>query len=170
MSLGIPIADKIIGLAETAADKIWMDKDKKEQLKFDRESLTAAMTQAMKKMEQDGEFKELDMMFKESEAQRQYAHNQFGTAALLKDFFLGKVILLGRAAIRWVITGFAMWQAHRLVSIILTTETIKALAAGTLSGSAIWLVSLVVAMILGIPLFYVTGITVEKLFKSRGII
>lgn len=170
MGLGIPIVDTIIGAAEKAADKIWMDKDKKEQLKFDREKFTGEMEKAIKQMNIDGDLAKLEAVFKESDAQRQYALSQFGTAALLKDFFFGKIILLGRAGIRWVITGFAMWQAHRLVTYVLTEKTIAALAAGTLSASAVWIIGLIVAMILGIPLFYVTGISVEKLFKARGLL
>jgi hypothetical protein len=168
--MAIPIIDTVLKAAQTAVDKIWMDKDKKEQLKFDREKLHREMEVALRNLEQTGELKKIESDYKEAQSQRDYANTQFGTASVLKDFFLGKIILLGRASIRWVITGFAMWQAHRLVSVILTKQTIAAFAAGTLSTSAIWLVSLLVVMILGIPLFYVTGVTIEKLFKSRGIL
>lgn len=168
--MGLPIIDTILSVAEKAADKIWMDKDKKEQLNFDKEKFVGDMKLAIQGMEQKGELDELEIMFKEAQAQRDYAQQQFGTAQILKDFFTGRIILLGRAAIRWVITGFAMWQAHRLVTLLLTSDVIKAFAAGTLSGASVWVISLLVCMIIGIPLFYVTGVTIEKLMKARGII
>jgi len=151
-------------------DKIWMDKDEEAKLEFSKEELKYVFDMGIRKLEQDGEFKELEMIFQESQAQRDYAHKQFGTAEDLKTFLIGKVILLGRASIRWVITGFAMWQCHRLVTFILTDEVLAGLASGTLSTSGVWLIGLLVCMIIGIPLFYVTGISIEKLFKSRGIL
>lgn len=168
--MGIPLIDTVIKAATKVADKLWMDKDKAEELRLNRDQFEAQVRLALKKMEQDGELAQIEAEWRETEAQRQYAHNQFGTAEILKDFTLGKIILFGRASIRWVITGFAMWQTHRIVSQVLSDQMIQALAKAELSTTAIWLVALVVSITIGIPLFYVTGISVEKILKSRGVI
>lgn len=168
--MAIPIIDTILSAATTVVDKIWMDKDKKEQLSFDKTKLVEEMKVTLIAMEQQGELKKIEEEFRESQAQRDYANNQFGSATVLKEFLIGKIILFGRASIRWVITGFSMWQAHRLVSLILTPEAVKGIAEGTVSASSMWMVTLLVVMILGIPLFYVAGISIEKLFKARGVL
>jgi len=170
MSLGIPLVDTIIEAGMKVADKIWMDKSEKEKLEFDKAQFVAQVKLTVAKMEQDGELAKIEAAFRESQAQRDYAHQQFGTALDLKDFIIGRIILLGRASIRWVITGFAMWQTYRIVNIVLTDDVIVALSKGTLSGSSIWLISLLVAAIVGVPLFYVSGISIEKLLKVRGVI
>ena len=170
MGIGIPIIDKILDVGNTVVDKIWMDKGEKERLEFSKEELAQQVKLAIGKMKQDGELAELELMFKESQAQRDYAQGQFGMASDLKDFFLGRVILLGRASIRWIITGFAMWQTYRIVNIVLTEDMILMISRGAVDGSAIWLVALIVTAIVGIPLFYVSGISIEKLLKVRGVI
>lgn len=166
----IPIIDTIIKAGEKIADKIWMDKEAKEKLEFTKEQFISQINFNLNKLEQEGELKKIEGVFKESQAQRDYANNQFGTAAILKNFGIGQAILLGRASIRWIITGFAMWQCHRIVTFILTNDVIEGLGKGTMGTAAIWLVGLLICMIVGIPLFYVAGISIEKLFKSRGII
>jgi hypothetical protein len=170
MGLGLPLIDAISATVGKITDKIWMDKGEKEKLEFTKNELFVNAKLAVSKLEQEGELSELELVFKESQAQRDYAKDQFGSAKVLKDFFLGRIILFGRASIRWVITGFAMWQAHRMVTHILTEEVMKNLAAGNLSTSAVWVIGMLVTMIIGIPLFYVAGISIEKLFKSRGLI
>lgn len=151
-------------------DKFWMNKSDKEKLEFSKEELLQSMKLKVFEMAQDGEFKKIEQEFRESQAQRDYAQAQFGTADILSKFLFGKVILFGRSSIRWIITGFAAWQTHRIVTYVLAEDVIKALADGSLSTTAIWLVSTVVCMVVGIPLFYVAGISIEKLFKSRGVI
>lgn len=168
--MAIPLIDTILKAAGKAVDKIWMDKDKKEQLAFDKEKFSDEIQLALKTLEQNGELAYIEAEFKEAESERGYAHEQFGTATILKDFFLGRIILLGRAGIRWCITGFAMIQAHRIISTILTPEVIKSLAEGKLTGQGVWLVTLLVCSIISIPLFYVAGVSVEKVLKSRGIL
>ena len=46
--MGIPIYDTIVNGLSKAADKIWMDKDKKEQLKFDRDQFVGEVKLAVK--------------------------------------------------------------------------------------------------------------------------
>ena len=53
---------------------------------------------------------------------------------------------------------------------MLTPEIMTALAGGTLQGNMAWLVLLLVIVIAGIPLSYVTGTSIEKLLKARGVI
>jgi hypothetical protein len=170
MGLGIPIIDAIINLGGTVADKIWMDKGEKEKLEFSKEQFVEQIKLAVKQLDQAGELAEMEMVFKESQAQRDYVQDQFGTAEQMKSFFIGRVILLGRASIRWIITGFAMWQTYQIMNIVLTPQVITALSTGVLSAGAVWLVSLLVSAVVGIPLFYVSGISIEKLLKVRGII
>jgi hypothetical protein len=164
------IVKGVTDVVKMGADKLWMDKDKKEQILFDKEKFIQETTFAIKKLAQDGELKKVDALFREDQAQRDHVNKQFGTVDQLKDFFLGKIILIGRASIRWIITGYAMYQTHKIVNWVFTQEMLNALIAGTIKGAALWLVTLIACAVIGIPLFYVTGITVEKLLKSRGVI
>lgn len=165
LSLGI-ITDAV----KSITNKIWMDKGEKARLDFDRDELNAIVSMKLQEMEKSGELDKIEAEFKESQAQRDYAQNQFGSADTLKTFAVGQIILMGRASIRWVITLFSMYQGHRIVTAVLSTDVIQALAQNKLSVSNIWIIALVVSAVLGIPLFYVAGISIEKIMKSRGVI
>lgn len=168
--MAIPIYDTLVEAGKTIINKIWMDKDKKEQITLDRDALGAKFNLALSEMEQTGELAKIDKEYRESQAQRNYANDQFGSAVTLSSFFFGKIILLGRAAIRWVITGFAMWQVHRIVGYVLTEKVLTGLAAGTLGVGGVWLVTMLVCLVIGIPLFYVAGVSVEKILKARSVV
>lgn len=170
MPLSLGITKIISGTVGKLFDKLWMDQDEKARLDFSKEELASKVTLKLAEMEQSGELAELELEFREAQAQRDYAHKQFGTAETLKTFFVGKVILMGRASIRWVITGYAMWQASKIVDAVLSPDVMKALANGELDIGAVWVVALVIGCMLGIPLAYVTGVSVEKILKSRGVI
>lgn len=170
MGIDVGIFNGVAELIKTGVNKFWMDKGEKERLEITKEEMQKGFEVVLKKMNQSGDLKKLELTFKESEAQREYTQKHFGSAETLKTFTIGKVIMMGRASIRWVILGFAGWQTHRIVTILMTDDIIKALANGELKASMVWLITLLVVSIVGIPLFYVTGISIEKLFKSRGVI
>lgn len=160
----------VSNLIHAGLDKIWMDKGEKEKLEFSKDELKATMTTTLASLAQQGKFKELEMVFKEAQAQRDYQIKSFGSAEVLKDFFLGRVILVGRASIRWVIVAFAAYETNKIIGWIITEKMIAALMAGNMKGQALWLVTTVVILIVGIPMAYVTGASIEKLLKSRGVI
>jgi len=166
----IPIIDAVIKAGTKIADKFWMDKSEKETLEFTKAQFIEQMKFAVKQLDQSGELAELELIFRESQAQRDYQIKMFGSAEALKDFLVGRVILLGRASIRWVIVGFAAWQTKRIVGIVLTDDVIKALIDNKLGIQGMWLVTILVVLIVAIPLAYVTGASVEKILKSRGVI
>lgn len=172
--MGMPVIGDIIeavsDIGTKVADKFWMDKGAQEQLSFDKEKFTQEVGLAVKRLAQDGELGKLEAVFKEVQAQRDFVLNQFGSAETLKTFWQGRLIMMGRASIRWIIVGWAAWMANRVIKLILTDKVIVALASGTLSVSMAWVVTLIVICILGIPLSYVTGVSIEKLLKSRGVI
>lgn len=170
MALGLSIAKIIQGTIGKLSDKLWMDKDEQARLDFSKEELLAEVNMKLVEMEQSGELAMVEAEFREAQAQRDYAHKQFGSAEVLKTFAIGKFILLGRASIRWIITGYAVWQASKIIDSVLSADVMKALASGTLDVGAIWVVALVIATMLGIPLAYVTGVSVEKILKSRGVL
>jgi len=172
--MGTPLIGDVIeavtNIGGKIADKIWMDKEAQAQLSFDKEKFSQEIGLAVKKLAQDGNLAELEAVFKEAQAQRDFVLKQFGSAETLKGFVIGRIILLGRASIRWIIVGWAAYMANKVIKMILTDKVILALAGGTLSGSMAWVVTLIVICILGIPLSYVTGVSIEKLLKSRGVI
>ena len=105
MALWEILVGPVVEIAKTAMDKIWMDKGEQEKLEFSKEELVQKMGFAIQEMALNGELKKLEHVFKESQAQRDYALDQFGSAKTLKDAgWMGRIILLGRASIRWVIT------------------------------------------------------------------
>jgi len=165
----IPIIDSIIDAGKTVINKIWADKGDVLKMEFTRDQLQKEFDLAFKTLAQGGELEKLNLVFKEHQAQRDFANDQFGTAETMKSFgWVGQAIMLGRAAIRWVITGGAMWFTWDLMNILLTTDVITALAGGTLATSAVYLITLMVTLIIGIPLFYISGISVEKIMGVRN--
>jgi len=163
----LSVIDSVI---EKVIPKFWMDKGEKEKIELTREELQNGLKLALKELHQSGELKKEAQVFQESDAQRNFQLKQFGSAEVLKNFVVGQIIMLGRSSIRWIIVGWAAYQTDKIVGLILTTEVINALVANELSAGATWLVTLIVVCIIGLPLAYVTGISIEKLMKSRGII
>jgi len=168
--IGEGIVKAVSATLNKAADKIWMDKGEKEKLEFSKEELKEHTRLAIEQMHQNGELTELEYEFKEAESQRTYQLKHFGSAEVLKTFAIGKVILLGRASIRWIIVGYAAFEAHGIIKTVLTPKVIEALANGNLKGTMAWLVLMLIIVIAGIPLAYVTGTSIEKLMKARGVI
>lgn len=160
----------IANLVDKGIDKIWMDKGEKARLEFSREELRTEMKLMLKSKAMSHDIEKLELEFRESQAQRDYAHEQFGTASVLKTFFAGRLILVGRASIRWVITVVSMWFTYKIIDLVLTEEMIASLARGDVNASTVWLVSLIVVLVVGTPMFYVAGVSIEKLLKSRGVI
>lgn len=169
MGLSIPIIDGIIDAGKTVIDKIWMDAGDKAKIELTREELQQKFELAFKTLEQNGELEKLNLVFKEHQAQRDFANDQFGKAEVLEKMGkAGKFILIGRASIRWVITGGSMFFTWKLMNTLLTSEVMTALAGGTLATGAVWLITLMVCLIIGIPLFYVSGISIEKVMGVRN--
>lgn len=166
----LQVLGMLLPFAKGIVDKFWMDKGEKERLEFTKEEMKAQLELALKQMEIDGAFKEADQIFREVQAQRDYAQKQFGSAEVLMKTKTGRLIMMGRASIRWVITGVSMMFTYKILNAVLTADVLAALAAGTMSVSAVWVIAVMVCMVVGIPLFYVAGISVEKLLKSRGVI
>lgn len=165
----IPIVDSIIDAGKTAINKIWMDKGDKAKLELTKQEMEQHFELALTTLAQNGDLTKLELVFKEHQAQRDFANDQFGKAEVLKGFGkIGSIIMLGRASIRWVITGGAMFFTWELMNTLLTAEVITALAGGTLATGAVYLITLLVCLIIGIPLFYVSGISVEKIMGVRN--
>ena len=169
MSLTIPIIDTILDTGKTVINKIWMDAGDKAKIELTKEELQQKFDLALKTLAQNGELTTLEMLFEEYQAQRDFANDQFGKAEVLKGFgWAGKFILIGRASIRWVITGGSMFFTWKLMNTLLTSDVMTALAGGTLATGAVWLITLMVCLIIGIPLFYVSGISIEKIMGVRN--
>lgn len=167
--LPIPIISGIIDAGKSIIDKIWMDKGDKEKLELTKEEMRNHFELALKQMAQSGDLFKLEQSMKEWQAQRDFANDQFGKAEALKDFgWVGKAILLGRASIRWIITGGSMYFTWNIVNSVLTDEVVNSIAKGTLGGSASTIVGLLIVLVIGIPLFYVSGISVEKIMGKRN--
>lgn len=167
----IPIIGSIIDAGKTIIDKIWMDKGEKEKLEITKEELKRNFELALRQMEQTGDLTKLEQSMKEWQAQRDFANDQFGKAEALKEFgTIGKIILLGRASIRWIITGGSMYFTWHILNSVLTDEVVNSIAKGTLGGSASTLVALLIVLVIGIPLFYVSGISIEKIMGKRNIL
>lgn len=164
MFLWDKVIDSVTGIFGKVADKIWMDKSEKEKLEFDKLAFVETMKMEFTKVVQDGTLKEMQQEFQEHQAQRDYANNQFGTVTALATMgFVGKVVLFGRASIRWVITGGFSLMAWRILESLLPAIQAKLAAGGALS----WIEFLILAQILGVPLFYVCGVSIEKWLKVR---
>jgi hypothetical protein len=165
MFLWDTVIDAVKSIGTTVADKLWMDKDEKEQLAFSKVQFAANVKLAVEQMVQDGQFKELEAEFKEHDAQRNYAQQQFGSVqALAAMGWIGKLVLLGRASIRWVITGGFSYMTYQIVDAILPAITTKLATGGTLT----WIEFMILAQIIGVPLFYVCGVSIEKWLKVRN--
>lgn len=162
--------DKVIDVVSNTfgkiADKLWMDKGDQERLEFSKIEFIETMKFSLTKLLQDGKLKEQENDFREHDAQRQYAHQQFGTVAALAGLgFVGRLILFGRASIRWVITGGFSYMAWEILNALLPAIQKKLAAGGTLTPIEF----MVLAMILGVPLFYVCGVSIEKWLNVRNI-
>lgn len=169
MALPIPIIDSVLDAGKTILDKLFMDKGEKEKIEITKAELKNNFELALKQMDQNEELTKLEQVFKEHQAQRQFANDQFGTIESLKELgWVGKVIAMGRASIRWVITGGSMIFTWKILNLILTKEVVVALSAGTLSGGGTWLITLLIVLVIGIPVFYVSGISIEKILKVRN--
>lgn len=167
--LPIPIIGAIISAGKSVLDKFWMDKGAKEKLEFSKEEMLQQFEMMANKMAQDGKFKSIQLKMEEWQAQRDFANAQFGTAKDLAMLgWVGKVIALGRASIRWVITGGSMFFTWKILNSVLTDSVVNALAIGTLGSSASTIVGLLIVLVIGIPLFYVSGVSVEKIMKVRN--
>lgn len=165
----IPIIDSLINTGKSILDKIWMDKSDKEKIEITKQELKQNFELTLKQMEQSGELQDFENTFKEHQAQRQFANEQFGTMdALSKMGWVGKAIALGRASIRWIITCGSMFFTWKIINIVLTEKAVAALFAGTLGASAATILGLLITLVVGIPVFYVSGISVEKILKVRG--
>lgn len=159
------VIESVSGIFGKVADKLWMDKSEKEKLEFDKVTFIESMKMSFAELKQSGMLKELEHEFKEHEAQRNYAQQQFGTVTALASMgFVGRVVLLGRAAIRWTITGGFSVMAWKILDALL--PAIQAKLAG--GGSLTWIEFMVLAQILGVPLFYVCGVSIEKWLKVRN--
>lgn len=168
MGLPIPIIDSIINLGKTALDKIWIDKGDAAKIELTREQMQRHFELAIKEMDRNGELKQVEATFKEQQAQRDYAHDQFGKMEVLKEMgMVGKIIALGRASIRWIITAGSMFFTWKILNLILTDALVASLAAGTLGASTSAIVGLIICLVVGVPVFYVSGISVEKIMKVR---
>jgi hypothetical protein len=165
----IPILDSLIDAGKTVIDKIWMDKGDKAKIEITKEEMRNQFAIAMKAMNDNHELAKVEQVFKEHQAQRDFANDQFGKAEVLKEMgWTGRIIMFGRASIRWVITGGSMWFTWNIMNLVLTPDVIAALAAGTMSASGAWLITLLVCLIVGIPVFYVSGISIEKIIGVRN--
>ena len=89
MSIPIPIIDSVLDAGKTIINKIWMDKGDKAKLEITKQELEQNFELALKSLAQSGELTKLELIFKEHQAQRDYALNQFGSAEILKE--MGKV-------------------------------------------------------------------------------
>ena len=160
---------EIVGIGGKVIDKIWMDKATAGKLELTREELQKEFELAIKQMDQDGDLKRIDQIFREHEAQRKFANDQFGTMdALAKMGWVGKLIALGRASIRWFITGGSMYFTWNIINKVLTDATVAALFAGTLGTAGATILGLIITLVIGIPVFYVSGVSVEKIMKVRS--
>lgn len=169
MAIPIPIIDAVMDLGKTVIDKIWMGKADKEKLELTREEMRHAFEISLTQMEDTKQMKVLEATLKEHQAQRDYAHAQFGTVDALANMgWAGKTILLGRASIRWIITGGSMFFTWKIVNAVLTDTMINGLATGTLAGAAPYIVGLLITLIVGVPIFYVSGISIEKIMNKRN--
>jgi hypothetical protein len=169
MGLPIPIIDGVIDVGKTIINKIWMDKADKEQLTLTKDQLRKEFTVTLKQLAMQDKLQDFERVFKEHQAQRDFANDQFGTAQAMAQFgWVGKLIMLGRASIRWVITGGSMFFTWKILNSILTDSVVNSLAVGTLAGSASYIVGLLIVLVIGIPLFYVSGISVEKIMGKRN--
>ena len=169
MALSIPLLDTILDTGKTVINKLWMDKDEKAKIEITKEEMQNQFELALRTLNDKHELDKIEAVFKEHQAQRDFANDQFGKAEVLKEMgWAGKVIMLGRASIRWCITGASMLFTWNIMKLILTPEVIKGVAAGTLSASGSWLVTLIVCLIVGIPVFYVSGISIEKILGVRN--
>jgi hypothetical protein len=167
--LSIPIISSIIEAGKVVLDKFWMDKGEKEKLELTKEELKQQFSIIMEEMNQTGKLANIDKVFREHQAQRQFANDQFGTAKALKEFgWVGKVVMLGRASIRWVITGGSMFFTWKILNSVLTDSVIAGIAGGSLGGASAYIVGLLIVLVIGIPLFYVSGISVEKIMGRRN--
>lgn len=161
--------ESIFKVGGKVIDKLWMDKYQQAQITITKDQMKNDFDLAIKKMVQDGEFKEIEAEFREHQAQRQFANDQFGTLdALSRMGWVGKVIALGRASIRWAITGGSMFFTWKIVNTVLTDAAVAALFAGTLGTAAATILGLLITLVVGIPVFYVSGISVEKIMKVRS--
>lgn len=159
------VINAVTGIFGKVADKLWMDKSEQEKLEFDKIAFIESMKMSVAELAQSGHLKELEAEFKEHSAQRDYAQNQFGTVEALATMgWVGKVVLLGRASIRWVITGGFSVMAYQILEALLPAIQVKLAAGGTLT----WIEFMVLAQILGVPLFYVCGVSIEKWLKVRN--
>lgn len=169
MGFPIPIVDAIVNVGGKVLDKFFMNKSEKELLKLSKEQLRKEFEIELKRMAQEGELQREENAFREYEAQRAFANDQFGTMQALQGMGLvGKIIALGRASIRWVITGGSMYFTWTIIERVITDATVSALFAGTLGGSAAAILGLLITLVVGIPVFYATGISVEKIMKVRN--
>jgi hypothetical protein len=169
MAIPIPIVDSLIEAGKSILDKIFMDKADKEKIEITKEELRKNFEITLRQMTDNKELAILDKAFQEYEAQRQYANDQFGTVDALANMgWVGKTILLGRASIRWVITGGSMFFTWKIVNAVLTDQVVSGLAVGTLGGSAPYIVGLLICLIVGVPIFYVSGISIEKIMNKRN--
>lgn len=165
----IPIIDAVMDLGKTVIDKIWMGKADKEKLEMTKDEMRRAFEVTLTQMEDTKQMKVLENTLKEHQAQRDYANAQFGTVEALSNMgWVGKTILLGRAGIRWVITGGSMYFTWEILNAVLTDGVINGLATGTLGGSAPYIVGLLITLIVAVPLFYCCGVSVEKILDKRN--
>ena len=169
MGLPIPVIDGILDLGKSVLDKIWMNQGDKAKIELTREQMKAQFEHSLKEIDQKGELSKIEATFKEHQAQRDYAHDQFGKMEILKEMgWVGKIIALGRASIRWVITAGSMIFTWKILNLILTDKLIAGLAAGTLGTSACAIIGLLICLVVGVPVFYVSGVSVEKIMKVRN--
>lgn len=169
MAIPIPIVDGLITAGMKVLDSLFMSKADEAKIELTKEQLRQQFELTLRQMAEQGKLAEFERVFKEHQAQRDFANDQFGKMEILKEMgWAGKIIALGRASIRWVITGGSMFFTFKIMNLILTPEVVAALAAGTLSTGGIWLIHLLVALVIGIPVFYVSGISVEKIMGKRN--
>jgi hypothetical protein len=159
------VINAVTGIFGKVADKLWMDKSEQEKLEFDKVAFIESMKMSFAELAQKGHLAELQKEFEEYQAQRDYANSQFGTVEALASMgFLGRVVLFGRAAIRWVITGGFSVMAWKILDHLLPAIQAKLASGGTLT----WVEFMILAQILGVPLFYVCGVSIEKRMKVRN--
>jgi hypothetical protein len=159
------VVDSVTGIVGKVADKIWMDKGEEKTLEFTKVQFLETIKFQFANLLQSGKLKEMEGAFKESEAQRDYANKQFGTVEMLaKMGWIGKVVLLGRASIRWVITGGFSFMTWEILQSVLPAIQTKLADGGTLT----YIEFMILAQVIGVPLFYVCGVSIEKWLKVRN--
>lgn len=160
------VVDSVTGIFGKVADKLWMDKGEEKQLAFTKVQFIEQMKYQFANLLQTGKLKEMEGEFKEHQAQRDYANKQFGTVQMLAGMgWVGKFVLLGRASIRWVITGGFSFMTYKILVAILPSITTKLATTG---GDLTWIEFMILAQIIGVPLFYVCGVSIEKWLKVRN--